>query len=59
MRSWWSSSFLVAALILECCAVSAAVPISKAEDGSLEQDALASLLNDDMSETNLSEVEVS
>ncbi|XP_033832165.1 pro-melanin-concentrating hormone, like [Periophthalmus magnuspinnatus] len=59
MKTWWSSSVLVAALILECCAVSAAAPMSKAEEGSLEQDTLASLLSDDMNETNLSEVEVS
>ncbi|KAK7895417.1 hypothetical protein WMY93_020742 [Mugilogobius chulae] len=60
MKVWWSSCVLVAALILECCTVSAAaVPMSKGDDGSLEQDTLASLLSDDMSEANPSEVEVS
>uniref|UniRef100_A0AAV2J125 Melanin-concentrating hormone n=1 Tax=Knipowitschia caucasica TaxID=637954 RepID=A0AAV2J125_KNICA len=52
----WLSWVLVAALILECCNVSAAVPMSK-DDGS--QETLASLLGDDLSETNLSEVELS
>ncbi|XP_072309897.1 pro-melanin-concentrating hormone, like [Eucyclogobius newberryi] len=57
MKAWLSSSVLVAALVLECCALSAAVPMSKGEDGSLEQDALASLLSDDMTDINPSDIE--
>uniref|UniRef100_A0A8C6SFM9 Melanin-concentrating hormone n=1 Tax=Neogobius melanostomus TaxID=47308 RepID=A0A8C6SFM9_9GOBI len=59
MKAWSRSSVLVAALILECCAAFAAVPLSKGDDGSLEQDALASLLSDEMPDGSLSEAEVS
>lgn len=59
MKQWLTSLIFAAALLLECCALCAAVPMGKSDDGSFEQETLASLLSEEMVETNPSEVELS
>uniref|UniRef100_UPI0037E817DC pro-melanin-concentrating hormone, like n=1 Tax=Semicossyphus pulcher TaxID=241346 RepID=UPI0037E817DC len=47
-----------AALIFECYALSAALPMAKSEDSSLEQDAFPSLLSDEVTENSLGDADL-
>lgn len=47
------SVIFATALFFECCTMSVAIPMSKSEDGSLEQDAFGSLLSDEAAENSL------
>lgn len=52
------SVIFAAALLFECNAQSVAMPMGKTEDGSLEQDTFATLLNDDASENSFANVDL-
>lgn len=47
-----------AALLFECYALSAALPMGKTEDSSVEQDAFASLLSDEATENTLGDADL-
>lgn len=47
-----------AALLFECYALSAALPMGKTEDSSVEQDAFASLLSDEATENSLGDADL-
>ncbi|XP_078127938.1 pro-melanin-concentrating hormone, like [Sander vitreus] len=53
MRQSLMSIIFAAALLIECYALSVALPMGKTDDGSLEQDTFASLLSDDATENGL------
>ncbi|KAM4634676.1 pro-melanin-concentrating hormone, like [Polymixia lowei] len=53
MRQSVMSILFAAALFFECYTLSVAIPMSKIEDGSLEQDAFGSLLSEEAAENNL------
>ncbi|XP_042365764.1 pro-melanin-concentrating hormone, like [Plectropomus leopardus] len=57
MRQSLMSVIFAAALFFECYALSVAIPMGKTDDGSLEQDTLASLLSDEAPE-NFSEADL-
>nr|ACT33940.1 prepromelanin concentrating hormone [Cichlasoma dimerus] len=52
MRQSLISIIFAAALFFKCYALAAALPMGKAEDGSLEQDVFTSLLNDEATENS-------
>ncbi|XP_026195976.1 pro-melanin-concentrating hormone, like [Anabas testudineus] len=52
------SVIFAAALLFECYALSVALPMSKTEDGSLEQDTFASLLSGEAIENNLGDTDL-
>ncbi|XP_029300687.1 pro-melanin-concentrating hormone, like [Cottoperca gobio] len=53
MRQSLMSVIFAAALLFECYALSVALPMGKTDDGSLEQDNIASLLSDEVTENGL------
>ncbi|XP_031133395.1 pro-melanin-concentrating hormone, like [Sander lucioperca] len=58
MRQSLMSVIFAAALLIECYALSVALPMGKTDDGSLEQDTFASLLSDDATENGLSDADL-
>lgn len=59
MRQSRLSIIFAVALFFKCYALTVALPMAKAEDGSLEQDAFTSLLNDEATENSLGDAELS
>ncbi|KAK5851709.1 hypothetical protein PBY51_023242 [Eleginops maclovinus] len=53
MRQSLMSVIFASALLFECYALSIALPMGKMDDGSLEQDAFASLLSDEVTDNSL------
>ncbi|KAI9540357.1 hypothetical protein NQZ68_040851 [Dissostichus eleginoides] len=53
MRQSLMSLIFAAALLFQCYALSIALPMGKMDDGSLEQDAFASLLGDEVTDNSL------
>nr|AEE36642.1 melanin-concentrating hormone [Pseudopleuronectes americanus] len=58
MRQSCLSIVFAAALIFKCCDLSGALPMGKAEDGSLEQETFASLLSDKATENDFSDADL-
>ncbi|MEQ2263363.1 hypothetical protein XENORESO_009994 [Xenotaenia resolanae] len=58
MRQSLLSVIFAAALLLNCNALSMALPMGKTEDGSLEQEVFNSLLNDEAMESNLANADL-
>ncbi|XP_034752968.1 pro-melanin-concentrating hormone, like [Etheostoma cragini] len=58
MRQSLMSVIFAAALLIECYALSVALPMGKTTDNSLEQDTFASLLSDDATENGLSDADL-
>ncbi|XP_026153754.1 pro-melanin-concentrating hormone, like [Mastacembelus armatus] len=58
MRQSLISVIFAAALLFDCYALSVTLPMGKTEDGSLEQDTLASLLNDEGTEIGLGDTDL-
>ncbi|XP_061589469.1 pro-melanin-concentrating hormone, like [Cololabis saira] len=58
MRQSLMSLIYIVALLLECYALSAALPMGNAEDRSLEQDAFTSLLTDEATENTLGDADM-
>ncbi|XP_038590234.1 pro-melanin-concentrating hormone, like [Micropterus salmoides] len=58
MRQSLMSVFFAAALLIECHALSVALPMGKTDDGSLEQDAFTSLLTDEVAENSLTDADL-
>ena len=58
MRQSLMSVIFVAALLLECHSLSAALPMGNAEDRSLEQEAFTSLLTDEAMENSLNDADL-
>ena len=58
MRQSLMPVIFAAALLFECYALSVASPMGRADEGSLEQDTLASLLSDEASENGFGDAEL-
>lgn len=57
MRQSIMAALLAAALLFECYSLSVALPMSKTEDSSMEQDAFTSLLSEEGMDNGLDEVD--
>ncbi|XP_074473693.1 pro-melanin-concentrating hormone, like [Sebastes fasciatus] len=58
MRQSLMSVIFATALLFECYALSAALPMGKVDDGSLEQDTFASLLSDEGTENGFGDADL-
>ncbi|KAM4528225.1 pro-melanin-concentrating hormone, like [Odontesthes bonariensis] len=58
MRQSLMSVIFAAALLFECYALSAALPMGKTEEGSLEEEAFTSLLSDQATENGLGDADL-
>lgn len=58
MRQSLMSIIFAMALLLECYASSTAVPLGKADDNSLEQDAFTSLLSEEAAESSFGDADL-
>nr|XP_019960696.1 PREDICTED: pro-MCH-like [Paralichthys olivaceus] len=58
MRQSFMSIIFAAALLFKCYVLSGALPMARTEDGSLEQETLASLLSDKATENSLSDADL-